>query len=145
MQSNRGFSLIELMIVVAIIALVASIALPQYQSYVQKAIVSNGIQFAIEPQIEIERIVRSGGTLPSVLHSFYEDDSADAEVSGVWFYNSPVRVVINYGPGAGPRLEGRRVWRVLDASNPLRMKWTCRTHPSQNWALPDDALPKNCR
>lgn len=37
MHSNRGFSLIELMIVVAIVAVLSAVAVPQYQDYLTRA------------------------------------------------------------------------------------------------------------
>ena len=37
MKKQSGFTLIELMIVVAIVAILAAVALPAYQSYTQKA------------------------------------------------------------------------------------------------------------
>ncbi|KAF1700911.1 pilin [Pseudoxanthomonas suwonensis] len=66
MKKQQGFTLIELMIVVAIIAILAAIALPAYADYTKRTKVSEAILAASSCRTTITEIVQStvGSTLP---------------------------------------------------------------------------------
>jgi type IV pilus assembly protein PilA len=59
---QQGFTLIELMIVVAIIGILAAVALPAYQDYTVKARVSEGILATSQCRTAISEVYQSGST-----------------------------------------------------------------------------------
>jgi type IV pilus assembly protein PilA len=66
MKNQKGFTLIELMIVVAIIAILAAIAISQYQDYVIRSQVSEGSSLADGIKTAVGEFVNNRGYFPPV-------------------------------------------------------------------------------
>jgi type IV pilus assembly protein PilA len=73
---QKGFTLIELMIVVAIIGILAAIALPAYQDYTVRAKVSEAILAASTCRVAVTEAAQTGVTLPAA--NFFGCDQTPA-------------------------------------------------------------------
>ena len=65
MQKQQGFTLIELMIVVAIIGILAAIAIPQYQNYTTRASLSEGLSLASSARTAVAETFQASGDWPT--------------------------------------------------------------------------------
>ncbi|MBH3432475.1 pilin [Pseudomonas citronellolis] len=65
MKAQKGFTLIELMIVVAIIGILAAIALPAYQDYTKRSHVTEGLSLAAGAKTAVTEFYASKGEWPS--------------------------------------------------------------------------------
>jgi len=62
-KSNEGFTLIELMIVIAIIGILLGIAIPSYQDYTIRSKVSEGLRMAAWAKFAVEETYQSEGAV----------------------------------------------------------------------------------
>jgi type IV pilus assembly protein PilA len=95
---QKGFTLIELMIVVAIIGILAAIALPQYQSYIAKSQISRVMYEAGNSKTAIEQCVTDGKTNSIV--SILASGVLPANVSDCVLEAIPSSLLIGAGQGA---------------------------------------------
>jgi|SRR6056297_2501337 len=65
MKQQGGFTLIELMIVIAILAILMAIAIPAYQDYSVRARVSEGVNMASSAKVAVAEHRLSEGTFPA--------------------------------------------------------------------------------
>ena len=83
LNRQEGFTLIELMIVIAIIGILAAVALPQYQDYSIRAKMSEAIGFAAAAKTSVAEYYLSQGTMPTTAAIAGINTAGGGIVSGI--------------------------------------------------------------
>ena len=128
---QKGFTLIELMIVVAIIGILAAIAIPAYQNYVTRAQVTEGLSLADGWKTSVAEFYAQNGTFPAGYSATGSSTTIVAISATTGKYVSSVtvttggQVVITYGLLANANIAGM----TLDVSPGLSTNndviWIC--------------------
>ena len=91
-QVQKGFTLIELMIVVAIIGILAAVALPAYQDYTVRAKVTEGLSLAASAKTAVSENAANGAAFASG----WTAPSGTANVSSVAIDSGTGAITITY-------------------------------------------------
>ena len=138
--AQTGFTLIELMIVVAIIGILAAIALPAYQDYTIRARVSEGIAAAAGCKAAVAEYTASNGTLPSDLTASGCQPTSTKYVSDLNVTDGVIEVTMSADPALGGAT-GMVVTLTPGAlSNNAIVDWTCRSSAGH-----EKYVPGSCR
>ena len=141
-DKNRGFTLIELMIVVAIIAIILTLALPVYTNYTIRAKMGEALGVAASPKTAVTTTCQANRTLASL----------DNDAAGYSFTTSKyVSLVQVSGPCTNPLITittqntGTNPDPVITLTgtyeeNTGHFDWTCGSTTA-----PDYLLPTECR
>ena len=140
-RAQRGFTLIELMIVVAIIGILASLAIPAYQSYAIRAQIVEGLNMSGPLKTAIAAFHSDNGVFPT--------DNAEASLLAAGSYtgkyvdsisvNGAV-ISIQYGNDANAQIRGQIV-TLTAMNNQGSVSWTC----ASGGFILEAYIPSSCR
>jgi type IV pilus assembly protein PilA len=146
---QKGFTLIELMIVVAIVGILASIALPAYRDYMVRARTTEPMAKLDEMKLSVAEFYSANGKMPSTNASAGYPAAATVYGSYVSDYginyidDTAAQVAVELNTTLHADLAG--VWIVLSgkvAADNNTVNWACSTDADPEFFK---YLPSNCR
>lgn len=141
---QRGFTLIELMIVIAIIGLLASLGLPMYQDYTLRAKLTEVILAATPAKAAVTEAAQLGSSMPTSLSiDAQSSDMVDSVTYAVDPSNSAVGVITVKIKAGQPRIGGKTVQLKGTQAPGGQISWSCG--PGATDGVDAKYLPASCK
>jgi type IV pilus assembly protein PilA len=136
-RAQQGFTLIELMIVVAIVGILAAIAIPAYQDYIIRSKVSEAAAALGACKTSVSEYTQTNAKLPTTIAEAGCSTTATQYVNKIDVGAAGVitATIQNTNNGADPDTKTL----ILTPDGPPITKWTCTTGASKKY------VPANCR
>lgn len=146
-SAQRGFTLIELMIVVAIIGILAAVALPAYRDYTVRAKVSELILAASSAKTAVSEYVNTNGAMPTTAQaSGIYDAQSSTYVSSVDYSGTggSTGLITVTATAAEPAISGAQLGLYGTASGG-QVSWACGTSQVVGTKIQAKYLPSSCQ
>ncbi|MGL5672286.1 MAG: pilin [Plesiomonas shigelloides] len=115
---NKGFTLIELMIVVAVIGVLAAIAIPQYQNYVAKAELGGALSYAAALKTNAEDHLVSKGSWATDISAIGATNPSNGSID----LNTENQIKITLdGSNVSPKAQGKSITLTKNSEG----SWSC--------------------